>query len=242
MQTKQCSICKQKRSIEHFWIRKGAVDGRDGRCKICMGTKTPRPPYHICQKGFYWCPKCQKELDKNKFHKARHRKNGLNGYCKTCGGTKNPRHISSAGYKWCPNCKQEIPRKNFYSSTFSKDGLTSWCIFCKRIDGKLRAQKERKKPENKNKRRNSDLKCKFNITLECYNQLLEKQNGTCAICKQPETTFDKRAGKIRALAVDHNHSTNKIRGLLCCKHNHGIGLFNDDPSLLEKAANYLKQS
>lgn len=40
-------------------------------------------------------------------------------------------------------------------------------------------------------------------------KLFRKQGGCCAICKKPETNFKNR------LAVDHNHRTGRVRGLLC---------------------------
>jgi hypothetical protein len=70
-----------------------------------------------------------------------------------------------------------------------------------------------------------------------YQQLHDAQNGVCAICKKPETTM--KLGRVLKLAVDHNHTTNKIRGLLCCKCNRALGLFDDSADLLHAAGNYL---
>jgi len=39
--------------------------------------------------------------------------------------------------------------------------------------------------------------------------------------------------------VDHNHKTNKVRGLLCQRCNMGIGQFRDDPNLMARAVEYL---
>lgn len=44
------------------------------------------------------------------------------------------------------------------------------------------------------------------------------------------------------LVVDHNHTTNKIRGMLCQRCNQGLGQFKDDPMLLEMARIYLLAS
>lgn len=75
------------------------------------------------------------------------------------------------------------------------------------------------------------LKRKFNLSQEDYNNLLQNQNGVCAICKQICT---------RALAVDHDHSTNKIRGLLCNNCNRGLGHLKDSITILKEATAYLE--
>jgi len=78
---------------------------------------------------------------------------------------------------------------------------------------------------------NSDLKRRFGIILDDYNQLLYKQESRCAICliKQDNRRF----------SVDHDHKTGKIRGLLCNKCNLGLGNFRDSKTILEQAIKYL---
>src|SRR6516225_1448743 len=66
----------------------------------------------------------------------------------------------------------------------------------------------------------------FGISHTEYATLYNKQNGRCAICKKYETQM--RNGKIKSLAVDHCHSTGRIRGLLCSACNQAIGKFGDD--------------
>jgi len=85
---------------------------------------------------------------------------------------------------------------------------------------------------NPEKARNSELKRRFGISLETYNEILESQNGTCSICKQKCLTYDN-------LSVDHCHKTGRMRGLLCSQCNKGLGHFKDCPQLLEKAIAYL---
>lgn len=94
----------------------------------------------------------------------------------------------------------------------------------------------------KDQGRDYSLRSKYSITLAQYEELFLKQNGVCAICKQPETALEKYKGRIKKLAVDHCHDTNKIRGLLCSSCNIGIGNLKHNPDLLRKAALYCEQS
>lgn len=70
------------------------------------------------------------------------------------------------------------------------------------------------------------------ITLDQYNELNKAQQGLCRICGAEDKT--------RSLAVDHDHKTNKVRGLLCNCCNRGLGYFYDNPNLLNNAVSYLK--
>jgi hypothetical protein len=88
---------------------------------------------------------------------------------------------------------------------------------------------------NKDSVKNTYLQTNYKITLEDYNLLLEKQNEKCKICNR-----DCSTGK--SLAVDHNHETGKVRGLLCKNCNIGLGMFFDNLDFLESAVLYLKSS
>jgi len=82
--------------------------------------------------------------------------------------------------------------------------------------------------------RKSHLKYYYNLSFKKYNKLLKKQHYKCAIksCKIKYSEKEK-------LSVDHNHKTNKVRGLLCGKCNRGIGNFNENIKLLKDAISYL---
>jgi hypothetical protein len=66
-----------------------------------------------------------------------------------------------------------------------------------------------------------------------YERMLARQGGACAICGSPP-------GKHR-LAIDHNHETGKVRGLLCIRCNTALGSLRDDETLLHRALAYLKE-
>jgi len=78
---------------------------------------------------------------------------------------------------------------------------------------------------------------KYGITVADYDRLLTEQDGGCAICGAA-VSFTK-AGKSKRLAVDHDHATGAVRGLLCVNCNRGVGYFADNPDRLTKAAAYL---
>lgn len=79
--------------------------------------------------------------------------------------------------------------------------------------------------------RSKHLKFKFNMTVEEYETMFNKQGGVCKICKLPSN---------KKLSIDHCHTTGKVRGLLCFTCNMGLGYFKDNDTLLNSAIKYLK--
>jgi hypothetical protein len=79
------------------------------------------------------------------------------------------------------------------------------------------------------------MKVNYGLTWAQYEEILSKQNGKCAICKKACST-GKRLG------VDHDHTTNKIRGLLCCNCNLGLGKLGDDIKSIRKVLQYLEDN
>ena len=77
------------------------------------------------------------------------------------------------------------------------------------------------------------LKTQFGITPEDYDNMVAAQKGCCAICGRHQTEFRK------LLAVDHDHETGKIRGLLCVSCN--IRLGHLESNWREKAERYLER-
>ena len=74
---------------------------------------------------------------------------------------------------------------------------------------------------------------RYDLTVEQHTALLAEQKGKCAICRKLPN------GK-RPLAVDHNHKTGKVRGLLCYGCNRALHVL-DAPGLLKAAEAYLKK-
>lgn len=89
--------------------------------------------------------------------------------------------------------------------------------------------------------RDRTYKRKFGISLEMYDKMLEEQNSVCKICHCPETSMGAW-GEVKRLAVDHCHDTGIVRGLLCDRCNHLLGLAKDSQTLLSSAIKYLKEA
>jgi hypothetical protein len=83
--------------------------------------------------------------------------------------------------------------------------------------------------------RDKVIRRKYGIGLVEFDEMLVAQGGGCAICgaaMNPDAN---------SLAIDHCHATGKVRGILCGRCNKALGLFDDDPLLLEKAVIYLRR-
>lgn len=144
--------------------------------------------------------------------------------------------VSATGTKLCRTCQKEKSVEDFHNLKKSKDGKQAQCKAC---------QKARlSTPEMIEKRRDAAWRSclkRFNLTVEQYEAMFQKQAGVCAICHKPET------GGTR-LAVDHDHaccpddsSCGKcVRGLLCKRCNMGIGLLGDNADVVMNAVLYLR--
>lgn len=115
---------------------------------------------------------------------------------------------------------------------------------------KMRAYKrkyDRRMRERADYTRRKWLQLNYNLTIEQYDQLLDEQEGVCAVCGGPETRVDYRTGLTKRLSVDHDHACcdspkscgECVRGLLCSRCNVVLGLTNDDLELLAKLAHYV---
>ena len=140
--------------------------------------------------------------------------------------------------KICTVCKEEKTLDNFYNYKATKDGKSYRCKSCDDVARKSWATKNPKKA--KVSARERQLKHKYGITLPEYEALLERQGGACAICKEERNRTSGIDNKDKwNFAVDHDHTTGKVRGILCNQCNRGLGMFKDSKVLLENALDYL---
>lgn len=166
--------------------------------------------------------------------------------------------------KRCTQCKGLLPLDEFYAK-YSE---------CKRCNSKRSSEYQKKNRQkifatklawrNKNKSllkdlakrrsktaskriRDADVKLRstYGISQKDYDNLLDKQNGVCAICKKAETKRTK--GTLCRLSVDHDHSCCSgrkscgkcVAGLLCSKCNRILGLLKDNPETIKNLLEYV---
>ena len=144
--------------------------------------------------------------------------------------------------KVCRKCGIEKSSDKFYKEKRVKDGLQARCIECCKADAKT-AFERNPEPYRKRareaydyaERRERMLMDKYGMTAKDYKDLFDKQNGCCAICKT-----DKSGHNVTDhLLVDHCHTTDKVRGLLCSSCNLMLGKAHDNINILSQAISYL---
>lgn len=123
-----------------------------------------------------------------------------------------PEHLPKViidGQKRCTKCKTWKSTSDFYGAR-RKSGLMGECILC----NKKRAK------ETKDRLHGGSTaysrKIRYGITVEDVNSMIASQNGVCPICLKREPT-----------CVDHCHTTNRIRGMLCSRCNSAIGIVGE---------------
>lgn len=156
--------------------------------------------------------------------------------CARCGQSYQP---TARGQKYCG--KQRV--RGTCSWHAAQDATKKWCA-----DNPEKIQEYREKWWNKlvtdperyqkylERTRRKDLR-RQGMTQEQYDSKLAEQDGLCAICRLPHGR--SLCGRSKDLAIDHDHTTDQLRGLLCDDCNLGLGLFRDDPQRLMNAALYI---
>lgn len=190
------------------------------------------------------CSRCKKVKPLEEFSRNANHKDGYGCYCRLCAAEyakewrqKNPDYRTAktrivVEEKQCQRCKKVKPIEEFPKNKRNCDGRGSYCRSCW---SKITAEWRKKNPEKwREIQREQMLKVKYNITPTNYDALLQSQNGVCAICGKSCPTGKR-------LAVDHDHETDKVRGLLCVNCNVALGYVQDDSDLLRKLADYLEK-
>lgn len=132
--------------------------------------------------------------------------------------------------KSCPKCGHIKVLSDFYRDKRTPTGVASWCKECVKANQKARYQD----PELRQRKLDGNRTRRYDITPEQYGAKMIAQDGKCAICGETCPTGN-------SLAVDHNHETMQVRGLLCVNCNQAIGKFGDSVMKLQRAIEYLRE-
>lgn len=148
------------------------------------------------------CTKCHVPKPLEEFYNKKRNKNGKEERCKKCKAKyEKKRRVLLRGKGLCEHCGKVTVVSTHY------------CFDCSKQKSDL------------------NIKRKYNLTREEWQQKLEEQEYKCKICKR---LFENN------ICVDHNHITNEVRGLLCYACNVAIGCLQDDPFTCRLAADYLE--
>jgi len=148
----------------------------------------------------------------------------LQGQCRQCAAEAYREKRVAAGkvvaplsvpaeHKFCRSCGKTKPWVDWSKNKRASDGLQTRCKECTSAAG-----------------RRDHLKNSYGMTVADLDVMLLSQHGVCAICQTAP-----------AAHVDHDHQTDKVRGLLCFRCNAALGQFGDDPLVLRRAARYVER-
>ncbi len=168
------------------------------------------------------CKTCKLNKSLDEFFKCKSCINRVMASCKSCQTLK---------YE---NREYKGKRGTFNLKAIEYENGTKMCSRCEKVKSitKFNFTRKKKVSHCKECERERKLEEKYGININKYLQLLKNQNNKCKIC--PNTLND--------LHIDHCHTTNTIRGLLCPECNKALGLFKDNINSLKSAIKYLEES
>ncbi len=229
METQKCLKCGNEYDINFFRMRDDNAKRRT-ECKFCLNAyhrqlyleKVGKFKREVRAEGRESDPKqcirCRRIKSLSEFNIHNHAKGQHKNLCKECQYTWAQKYNKSAHGKelrenWNEKNQEKIAQ---YRELYKND--------------------PEKRAKNKTYHRKRWLKEKFNMTPKQYDDLLQKQNGRCAICGTDKAYTNGN----KNFPIDHDAVTGKVRGLLCHNCNVGLGNLRHDPSLLQRAIDYLK--
>ena len=119
---------------------------------------------------------------------------------------------------------KDLQKKKLNDKKYRLDNLEKFTAY----------QKEQYQKTKNSSRKNYNLMKSFNISLDEYNTLFDSQKGCCAICGRHQVELKRK------LAVDHCHTTGKIRSLLCVTCNTHLGIYEKYKELFDSYLNERK--
>lgn len=153
----------------------------------------------------------------------------------------NPEKAKASHRKWYVSHREQVraKRRQYYLAHREEELLKQKLLRAARnaSDNQRRRVATAPDPDKIRKRYRAEQLKKYGLTEAGFAQLLKHCNGKCQICSEPPTK-----GRWPQLHIDHDHSSGRVRGLLCSNCNVGIGMLRDDPERLRRAAEYLEST
>lgn len=198
-----------------------------GKTKRCSGCKEERPLELFTHWNAWYCKDCLNKRQRDWRHWKRAE------YL----AAHPPVPKVAKESKKCAMCGEEKPIKDFNFLSKEQGKRSSYCNPCQR--DRAISDRERRGREDEYLL----YRCtRRGTTPEWYQERLQKQNGVCALCLEPETHPIVKGGSIRSLAIDHDHATGRLRGLLCFRCNTSIRqLDKHGHAWIERVTEYLKE-
>ncbi len=165
------------------------------------------------------CPKCKERKCLSMFYKNKKDHQGCQCYCKECSKKK-----SKDDYQGNEEHRNKVRARQRVRYASSES-----------IRKKARESSAKWKKDNperyKATLRKCGLKRQYGLTVEDLDQMREEQGGLCAV-----VGCDREAN-----AIDHCHTTGKVRGLLCNQCNTALGLLGEDPGRVVGLLRYIRR-
>jgi Recombination endonuclease VII len=195
------------------------------------------------------CSRCKQEKSLDNYSSAKTTIDKKKSECRQCFNTRyntNRKRAKDATQRRCIQCDiiKSVMEFRVVGDGKDKSRRGNKCIECLTINRvafleKAKVYNKKWREDNWESYRikflvNDHRKKGVDISEEQYRKLYEERQGLCAICNNPEPR------NVR-LAMDHDHKTGKVREFLCHKCNRAIGLINDNPTIADNAARYLRK-
>jgi hypothetical protein len=201
-------------------------------------------PQSFLEASFYnmrKCTRCKVERDDEMFyHKNKNKFFSTCGICRDTSkrmnyrrkhGEKSPKQLIEErredavkrGNFICSMCHTEKPLSEFRTKNAPTIciGYSYTCNLCRKLIYRF-----------------SKLK-RYGVNKELFFKMFNDQDRKCAICKKELKIADTEKMRATTLCLDHNHSTNKVRGILCNNCNRGLGFLGDNKDIILSAYKYL---
>lgn len=198
--------------------------------KTCTKCKRDLPLDCFAPKSKCHCKSCRYEYHRNSFIRKKGREPQVQYRVKN-------------GQKICPRCLVDKPISEY---GLSRASSISWCRKCEarlslysfnnsesvRDKARISRARWRRGVKGKKSLRDRYLRITYGLTVEDVERMLAEQGGCCKICRADHPGS-------RQWQVDHNHTTERIRGILCGACNRMLGHARDNINTLGHAITYL---